>query len=193
MREYALPPQSVFFFFENNTIFSTESTGIHLLSPPLFSHQCHSEVSSQCGSVSGYWLKLNCYLTLHNFASTHIAPCTLSSQYNIIKSIFSFVQLVCVPLCLLPLLNPVTCALFPHLFPTGSHSTSVNWVIKYFYICAFTGRNSHINTVITEQTFCFEGQACHTDFCLPIKYFITSKWKIVHPIQTYLQVIHGGI
>lgn len=86
----------------------------------------------------------------------------------------------------------LTHALFPHLFPAGSYSTSVNWVIKYFYIRACAGGDSHINTVITGQTFCFEGQACRTDFCLPLKYFITSKWKILYPIQTYLQVILRG-
>lgn len=93
---------------------------------------------------------------------------------------------------LLPLLNPGTYALLPHLFPTGSYSTSVNWVIKYFYIHAGVSWDSHINTVITGLTFCYEGQACCTDFSLPLKYFITSKWKIVPPIQTYLQVIQKG-
>lgn len=91
------------------------------------------------------------------------------------------------------LLSLVTCALFPHLFPAGLYSTAVNWVIKYFYIRACAGGHSRITTVITGQTFCREGQACRTDFCLPLKYFITSKWKIVHPIQTYLRVIRGGL
>lgn len=82
--------------------------------------------------------------------------------------------------------------MFPHLLLTGSYYSSVNWLIKYFYTPASAGGNSHINTVITGQTLCSEGQACHTDFCLPLKYFITSKWKIEHPIQTYLQVIQRG-
>lgn len=38
-----------------------------------------------------------------------------------------------------PFLRLVTCALSPHLFPAGSYSSPVNWVIKYFYIHACTG------------------------------------------------------
>lgn len=79
-----------------------------------------------------------------------------------------------------------------NLFSTGSHSTSVNWVIKYFYMAPHTGECSRINTVITGHSWDVEGQARSTGFCWTLKYFITSKWKIVHPILTCLRVIQTG-
>lgn len=85
-------------------------------------------------------------------------------------------------------LSLVESGLVPSPVSTGSYSTSVNWLIRCFNIRAGVGRDSHINTVITRLW----RSGMSRRLLLPVKYFITSEWKIERSIQTHLQVIQRG-
>lgn len=73
----------------------------------------------------------------------------------------------------------------PANFLEGGHIfLFMNWVIRCFNILAWVA-----DTAVAGHTCAPDGHTHHVAICLRLKYFINLKWKMEHPIGTYLQVI----